>query len=79
MKIRDLITEGPIGNFVSGFKQGFTKQAPAKGSFGKHFKTANPYDIVNPRDMKQIIDAVLTKKPLAPEQEALLKDLAKRL
>lgn len=79
MKIRDLVSEGAVGNFVSGFKQGFSQQAPAKGSFKKQFKTASPYDAVNPRDMKQIINAVLTKKPLAPEQEALLRDLAKRL
>ncbi len=79
MKLRDIITEGAAGDFVSGFKQGFSKEAPAKGSIAKHFKKSSPYDIVHPQDMKMIIDAVLNKKPLDPQQEAVLQKLYKRL
>lgn len=75
MRIQDLIGEGAVSDFVGGFKQGLGKGAPNKSQV----KKANPYDIVSPRAMKQIIDTVLAKKPLAPEQEALLRDLGNRL
>lgn len=79
MKLRDIITEGPVGNFVSSFKQGLAKTGPVKGSIRQQFKKSNPYDIIRPEDMKIIIDLVLNKKPLAPEQEVLLRKLHKRL
>lgn len=79
MRIRDLVAEGAVSDFVGGFKQGLNRNAPAKGAIKQHFKSRDPYAQINPRDMRSIIDAVLTKKPLAPEQEALLRDLARRL
>lgn len=79
MKLKDIITEGAVGDFVSGFKQGYGQTAPQKGSIKKQFQKADPYSTINPTDMKDIIDTVLNKKPLAPEQEVLLRKLYKRL
>ena len=79
MKLKELITEGAVGDFVSAFKQGYKEKGPGKGAFKQQFKRANPYDIVGADQMRTIIDTVLNKKPLAPEQEALLRKLYNRL
>ena len=79
MKLKELITEGAVGDFVSAFKQGYQQTGPGKGAIKKQFKRSSPWDTVDPAEMKMIIDAVLNKKPLTPEQEVLLRKLHKRL
>ena len=79
MKIKDLVNEGVVGDFVSSFKQGYSSQGPSKGTVKKQFQKSSPYDIVRPQAMKEIIDLVLQGKQLSPQQQSLLKKLYNRL
>ena len=80
MKLRELISEGVIDSFKSGYKAPLVGKG-ALGNLGSGGSTSAPattkktaIDHVDPRELKQIIDAVLSGQQLTINQQKTLKE-----
>ena len=85
MKLRELISEGVVDSFKSGYKAPLVGKG-ALGNLGSGGSTSAPattkktaIDHVDPRELKQIIDAVLSGQQLNDRQTVVLQSISKKL
>lgn len=85
MKLRELISEGVIDSFKAGYKAPLVGKGALSGigSSGSSSASAatkkTAIDHVDPQELKQIIDAVLSGQKLNDRQTIVLQSISKKL
>lgn len=85
MKLRELISEGVIDSFKAGYKAPLVGKGALGGigSSGSSSASAatkkTAIDHVDPQELKQIIDAVLSGQKLNDRQTIVLQSISKKL